>query len=78
MQQKLGPSEALADISRLLAEGRSKGYHRATLRQAIIMCETFVRLWPNDIAAPGVLEMKELAEAALERASAGRTQHTMH
>ena len=72
MQQKLGPREALADISRLLAEGRSKGRHKATLRQTIIMCETFLQRWPDDVAVSGVLEMKELAEAALERAN-GRT-----
>ncbi len=78
MHQKLGPREALADISRLLAEGRSKGRHRATLRQTIIMCETFLRLWPNDVAVSGVLEMKELAEAALERANLEQAGQTMH
>ena len=78
MQQKIGPREALADISRLLAEGRSKGQHRTTLRQTIIMCETFLRAWPDDIAASGVLEMKWLAEAALERAGMAWPYKAMH
>jgi hypothetical protein len=78
MQQKPGPREALADISRLLAEGRSKGQHRATLRQTILMCETFLRAWPDDVAASGVLKMKDLAEAALERATMARAEQAMH
>jgi hypothetical protein len=78
VQQKLGPREALADISRLLAEGRSKGQLRATLRQTIIMCETFLRLWPDDVAVSGVLEMKGLAQAALERADMRRASQAMH
>ena len=79
VEQKLGPREALADISRLLAEGRSnRGRGRATLRQTIIVCETFLQRWPNDVAASGVLEMKVLAEAALEKANTGRTGRMMH